>query len=112
MNIFKQQARVRAARSRMLAARRELGEPAGALLIRGRDHPLTTLGVAAGAGLALGSLDVHPLRVPGLASLLGGGLVEAVAHGRRLLAELAELAESAHAAAAPAAPGEDAGAPP
>ncbi|TAL89339.1 MAG: hypothetical protein EPN69_14485 [Rhodanobacter sp.] len=107
MRVFKQVARVRMARSRMAAARVQLSQPAGALLGRGREYPLTTVGLAAGTGFALGSLNVQPLRVPGMASLLGGGLAEAVTHGTRLLAELAALGAAAKAtgadAAAPAA---------
>ncbi|OOG62428.1 hypothetical protein B0E46_12310 [Rhodanobacter sp. B04] len=88
MSVFDQVARVREAQLRMGAARQDLSTPAAALLMRGHRHPLTTVGVAAAAGFALGSLDVHPLRVPGLGSLLGGGLAEAVAYGTRLIAEL------------------------
>ena len=91
MNAFKQMTRVRLAQARMTAARRQLAQPAGALLARGREYPLTTVGAAAGAGFALGSMNVHPLRVPGIASVLGSGMAEAVAHGTRLLAELAML---------------------
>ncbi|MEO6926878.1 MAG: hypothetical protein ABI129_09430, partial [Rhodanobacter sp.] len=89
MSLFKHLARVRMAQLRMEAARHQLGEPASALLARGREYPLTTVGLAAGTGFALGSLDVHPMRVPGVASLLSGGMAGAVAHGTRLLAELA-----------------------
>jgi hypothetical protein len=88
MNVFDQLARVRVAQLRMSAARQDLSTPAAALLTRGHRYPLTTVGVAAGAGFALGSLDVHPLRVPGLGALLDGGLAEVVTHGARLLAEL------------------------
>jgi hypothetical protein len=31
---------------------------------------------------------VHPLRIPGLGSLLSGGLAETVAYGARLVSEL------------------------
>jgi hypothetical protein len=88
MNVFDQLARVRVAQLRMSAARQELSTPAAALLTRGHQHPLTTVGVAAGAGFALGSLNVHPLRVPGLGPLLSGGLADAVAFGTRMIAEL------------------------
>lgn len=88
MSVFEQNARVQAARLRVRAARHEVSAPAAALLARGREYPLTTVGAAAGAGFVLGSLNVHPLRVPGLAPLLGGGLAEAVAYGTRLIAEL------------------------
>ena len=96
MSVFKHMARVREAQSRMAVARRQLGEPAAALFERGREYPLTAVGLAAGTGFALGSLNVHPLRIPGLASLLGGGVAEAVTHGARLLAELATLGVTAN----------------
>jgi len=99
MSVFRQMTRVNVARSRVAAARHELGTPAGALLARGREYPLTTVGVAAGAGFALGTLNVQPLRVPGLVSLLSGGVAEALTHGTRLLAELAALGLGANAAA-------------
>ncbi|OOG48699.1 DUF883 C-terminal domain-containing protein [Rhodanobacter sp. C01] len=88
MNVFDHLARVQMAQLRMSAARQDVSTPAAALLTRGHQHPLTTVGVAAGAGFVLGSLNVHPLRVPGLGPLVGGGLAEVVAHGTRLLAEL------------------------
>ncbi|MBB6187715.1 hypothetical protein [Rhodanobacter sp. MP7CTX1] len=88
MNIFDRVARVKAAQARMGVARRELSAPAAALLVRSHRHPLTTVGAAAGAGFVLGSLNVHPLRVPGLGPLLSGGLAEAVAFGTRLITEL------------------------
>lgn len=96
MNLFKQLARVRVAKLRMASARHELGVPANALLARGREHPLTTVGVAGGTGFVLGSLNIHPLRVPGLASLVSGGAAEAIAHGTRLLTELAVLGSAMH----------------
>ena len=99
MSLFKQAAKVQAAQLRMRAARHALTTPAAALLVRGRDHPLTTVGAAAGAGFVLGSLNVHPLRVPGLGSLLGGGLAEVVAHAARLVAELGAMAPVAAATA-------------
>lgn len=88
MKVLDRLARVRVAQLRMSTARQELSTPAAALLARSHRHPLTTVGVAAGAGFALGSLDVHPLRVPGLGPLLSGGLADAVAFGTRLIAEL------------------------
>jgi len=102
MSLFKQVAKVRAARQRMSAARHELSTPAAALLARGHAHPLSTVGVAAGAGFVLGSLNVHPLHVPGVAPLLSGSLAEAVAYGTRLVAELgaADAAKRAADAAA------------
>jgi hypothetical protein len=99
MKVLKQLAEVRLAQARMERARHEVGEPAAVLLARGREYPLATVGVAAGAGFALGSLDLHPLRVPGLASLVGGGLVEVLAQGSHLLAEMAVAGVAAHAAA-------------
>ncbi|KZC16658.1 hypothetical protein RHOFW510R12_33945 [Rhodanobacter sp. FW510-R12] len=88
MSVFDQFAKVQAAQLRMSAARQELSTPAAALLARGHTHPLATVGAAAGAGFVLGSLKVHPLRVPGMGPLLGGGLADAVAFGTRLIAEL------------------------
>lgn len=88
MSVFDQVARVRAAQLRTTAARRALQTPVTALLARGREYPLTTVGAAAGAGFVLGSLNVHPLRVPGMGPLLSGGLADAVAFGTRLIAEL------------------------
>lgn len=102
MSVFKDIARVRVAQARMAAVRQQLGQPAVALLARGREYPLTAVGLAAGAGVALGSLNVHPLRVPGMASLLGGGMAEAVRHGTRLLGEIAALGMAANAAGADA----------
>lgn len=88
MKVLDQLTKVRAAQLSMSAARQELSTPAAALLARGHHHPLATVGAAAGAGFVLGSLNVHPLRMPGLGPLLGGGLAEAVAFGTRLIAEL------------------------
>jgi hypothetical protein len=91
MNIFKRRIGVQQAQARVHAARNELGVPVSALLSRGRDHPLTTVGTASVAGFVLGRLNVHPLRIPGLRALLGGGLAEAVAYGARLVAEFSEI---------------------
>lgn len=88
MSLFKQLAKVRAAQSEMKLARSELSLPAARLLARGQRYPLTTVGAAAGAGFVLGRLNVHPLRIPGLGSLLSGGLAETVAYGARLVSEL------------------------
>jgi hypothetical protein len=103
MKIVTQMARVRAAQARMTQARHAVGEPATALLARGRAYPLTTVGLAAGAGFALGSADVHPLQVPGLASLVGGGLAEVLAQGTHLLAGMAAAGLATHVAADEAA---------
>lgn len=91
MSVFKQWTKVRKAQARMTTARRQVGAPASALLARAREHPLAALGIAAGGGFALGSLNVHPLRVPGMASLLSGSVGTVVAHGSQWLAELAAL---------------------
>lgn len=88
MKVFDQRAEVQAAQRRMRLAREAMRVPAASLLARGQAHPLATAGVAAGAGFALGSLDVHPLRVPGLGPLLSGGLADAVAFATRMIAEL------------------------
>jgi hypothetical protein len=88
MSLFRQLERVRAARARVARHRTEMAAPAAALLERGYRHPLTTVGAAAGAGFALGSLGVGPLRVPGLVGTLSTGLAEIVAHGTRLIAEM------------------------
>jgi len=88
MSLFKQLEKVRVARERVAHHRGEMAVPAAALLERGYQHPLTTMGAAAGAGFVLGSLGVGPLRVPGLISTVSAGLAEAVAYGTRLIAEL------------------------
>lgn len=88
MSVFKRVADVREARSRMSVARQAVQLPAAALLVRAHNHPLSTVGSAAGAGFVLGSLDVDPLKVPGASALLGGGLANAMAYGTRLLTEL------------------------
>ncbi|MHB1058499.1 MAG: hypothetical protein ACYC0F_11550 [Rhodanobacter sp.] len=98
MSVMKQVAKVKEAQLRVSAMRHELSEPAAALLARGRKYPLTTVGTAAGAGFVLGSLDVHPMRIPGLGSLLGGGMAEAVAYATRLVAELGVAGFGGHAA--------------
>ncbi|OOG38867.1 hypothetical protein B0E52_13665 [Rhodanobacter sp. C06] len=88
MSLFSHLDKVRAAQARVAAHRAELAEPAAALLACGERHPLLALGAAGGAGFVLGSLDVHPLRVPGVGPLLRGGLAEVVAQGVRLVVEL------------------------
>lgn len=104
MSLFKRLARMKAAELRVNLAQREVVKPASALLARGREHPLTTVGVAAGLGVALGSLDVHPMRVPGLSSLLSGGFAGIVAQGTRLLADFAEMTMATHSAADTSSP--------
>lgn len=88
MKVFDKLAQVRLAQLQMSAARHDVVTPVASLLDRGHRHPLTTVGVAAGAGFVLGSLNVSAMRVPGLGTLLGGGLAEAVSLGTRLIAEL------------------------
>jgi len=88
MSLFKQLKRVDSARQRVARHREELATPAAALLERGHNHPLTTVGAAAGAGFVLGSLGVGPLRVPGLITTVSAGLAEIVTYGTRLIAEL------------------------
>ncbi|WP_233840219.1 hypothetical protein [Dyella sp. 2HG41-7] len=87
MSLFKRLRQVRVARERVAAYRNELAMPAAQLLERGYRHPLTTVGAAAGAGFALGTLGVGPMRVPGLVSLVSTGFAEVVAHGARWIAE-------------------------
>ena len=84
MTIFQQLARVRLARAKVQLAREQVGEPAAALLARGCANPLTSVGLAAGVGVALGAANIHPLRLPGVASLLSGGVAELVTQGVRL----------------------------
>ncbi len=90
MSIFRQLHAVRVAQTRSQEARHELAVPAQALLSRGQRYPLTTVGMAAGAGFVLGQLNVHPLRVPGLGALLSGTVAEVVAQAARLIAEFAQ----------------------
>lgn len=90
MSIFKQMRAVNEAQARAAQARAELAVPAQALLARGQRYPLTTVGMAAGAGFVLGQLNVHPLRVPGLGALLSGTAAEVVGQAVRLAAEFAQ----------------------
>lgn len=88
MSLFAQLAKVRAARSAFASARMEVSVPAAALFERGSKNPLTLVGAAAGAGVLLGTLDVHPLRIPGVSTLLSGELAQILSHGTRLISEL------------------------
>ena len=88
MKLFRQVRAVHEAQAKAAAHRAELAEPAARLLARGERHPLTVLAISGGVGFVLGSLDVHPLRVPGVGPLLRGGLIEAMAQGTRVLTEL------------------------
>ncbi|MFC4765465.1 hypothetical protein [Dyella koreensis] len=90
MSVFKHLHAVRAARADVIEARQRVAEPAGALLDRGRRHPLGTVSVAAGLGFVLGQLNVHPLRVPGLGALLSGSAAEVVMQAARLVREFSE----------------------
>lgn len=90
MNLLQRRARVKAAQLRMHAATQAVSAPAAALLARAHRHPLGTLGLAGGVGVVLGRLNVHPLRVPGVGAVFGGGMADAVAYGTRLLADLAQ----------------------
>ena len=88
MSIFSSAAKVTAAATLAREARQSVGVPAAALMNRGRQYPLTMVGSAAGAGLVLGTLNIHPLRVPGMGALVSGGLSEAMSFGTKLIAEL------------------------
>jgi hypothetical protein len=90
MSMFRHLREVHEARARVVEARQALAEPAGALLARGRRHPLGTVSVAAGIGFVLGQFNVHPLRVPGLGALLSGSAAELVAQAARLVTEFSE----------------------
>lgn len=90
MSLLKRLQAVRAAQERVQHARQAVAEPAQSLLARGQQHPLTTVGIAAGAGFVLGQLNVHPLRVPGLGALLSGTAAELVGQATRLVAEFAQ----------------------
>ena len=90
MSLSKHLHAVRTAQTRARDARLALAEPAQALLSRGQRHPLTTVGIAAGAGFVLGQLNVHPLRVPGMGALLSGTAAEVMGQAARLVAEFAQ----------------------
>ncbi|MHC1480914.1 hypothetical protein ACYJW8_11710 [Frateuria aurantia] len=88
MSLLKHRAAVRIASRQVQERRRELAEPASALLARGHQYPLTVMALAAGAGFVLGKLAVHPLKIPGLGAALSGSIADLVAKGTNLLAEL------------------------
>jgi hypothetical protein len=88
MKVLDKLAKVKLAQLQMAAARQDVATPMASLLDRGQQHPLTTVGLAAGAGFVLGSLNVSAMRVPGLGPLLSGGMAEAISMGTRLLTEL------------------------
>ena len=76
MNVFKNIAAVRLAQAEVRASREAVAAPAAALYAKGYEHPLTIVSAATGVGVVLGMLDIHPLRVPGLVSVLSGGATE------------------------------------
>lgn len=76
MSVFKNIAAVRRARAEVRASREAVAAPAAALYAKGYEHPLTVVSAATGVGVVLGMLNVHPLRVPGLVSILSGGATE------------------------------------
>lgn len=90
MSLIQQMHAVSKAKHRAQEAREAVAVPAQALLERGQRHPLTTVGMAAGAGFVLGQLNVHPLRVPGLGALLSGTAAEVVGQAMRLVAEFSQ----------------------
>jgi hypothetical protein len=90
LSLIKQLHAVDEAQARVQLAREELAVPAQALLERGQRNPLSTVGIAAGAGFVLGRLNVHPLRVPGLGALLSGTAAEVVGQAMRLIAEFSQ----------------------
>lgn len=101
MSLRQQLATVRLAQARVRLARAEVAAPVDALAGRVQRYPLTSVGAAAGVGVALAQFEFHPLRVPGVGGLLSGGMLDLVAHGVRLLAEsgLMPGADGADAAA-------------
>jgi hypothetical protein len=78
MKIMRNIAAVKTAQARMAIARVEATEPAAALISKGYEHPLTVMGMAAGAGFLLSQVDISPARVPGVSSVLAGGIAEVV----------------------------------
>lgn len=91
MSLAARIAEVRVAQLRVVRARGDLQQATDGLLAGSRAHPLTAVAVVAGAGTILGALKLPALRVPGMASLLAGGVAESVALGARLLAEFAAV---------------------
>ncbi|HEY8586773.1 MAG TPA: hypothetical protein VIL60_08625 [Rhodanobacter sp.] len=101
MKVLDRLSSVRTAQLQMRQLRHDVTTPAAALLARGRGHPLTTVAAAAGVGFAVGSLGVRPLRVPGIAALLGGGLTDVVARGMHWIVAAAAVVDPAAAAVDP-----------
>ncbi|HEY4146012.1 hypothetical protein [Pinirhizobacter sp.] len=76
MSVFKNIAAVRLAQAEVRASREAVAALAASLYAKGYEHPLTVVSAATGVGVVLGVLDVNPLRVPGLVSMLSGGATE------------------------------------
>lgn len=91
MSLAARIADVRVAQLRAAQARVDLRQATDGLLAGSREHPLTAVAVAAGAGTVLGALKLPALRVPGVAGLLAGSAAEGMALGARLLAEMAAV---------------------
>ncbi|MDR6937408.1 hypothetical protein [Luteibacter sp. 3190] len=103
MGIFRSIANVTEARARVVAAREETVRPAAALIARGYEHPLTVVGVAAGAGFLLSNVKLNPLAVPGVSGIVAGGAADLIARGLSIAAGsfLGDLAGSATDVAEP-----------
>jgi hypothetical protein len=78
MGIFASMGKVTAAKARVKIARTEVVDPAAALIARGYEHPLSVLGVAAGAGFLLSNIKINPLAVPGVSGAVAGGTADIV----------------------------------
>lgn len=87
MTLLSKKAQVAAAHARVRLARAEVGASTDTLLGRVQTYPLTSVGIAAGAGVLLAQMNFHPLRVPGVSGLLSGGMLELVTQGIRLFAD-------------------------
>lgn len=103
MGIFRSIANVTEARARVVAAREETVRPAAALIARGYEHPLTVVGVAAGAGFLLSNVKLNPLAVPGVSGIVAGGAADLIARGLSIAAGsfLGDLAGAATDVAEP-----------
>jgi hypothetical protein len=76
MGLSSSLAEVRIQDARVSAARRRLPAVGDALDARVRKHPLAWLGAAFGAGYVVERLPVRPWRIPGVLTLLSGGVIE------------------------------------
>jgi len=103
VGIFRSIANVTEARARVVAAREETVRPAAALIARGYEHPLTVVGVAAGAGFLLSNVKLNPLAVPGVSGIVAGGAADLIARGVSIAAGsfLGDLAGAATDVAEP-----------